>query len=272
MRLASIHTYPIKGCRRLDHDGAQVEPWGLAGDRRWMLVDEDGVGVTQRETPALATLRPAVGADGLVLRATNLPDLVLTEPVGGPRIDVRVFQHRAPVPAELAGDGADEWFHAVLDRKVRLVWLGDPTRRATNPDFSEPDDRVSFADGYPLLLTNVASLDVLNGWLRAGGDVEGLLPMTRFRPNVVISGADPWAEDEWLGRRIRVGDVVLRVVKPCARCVVTTIDQETGESGRQPLQVLARHRNLDQGLIFGMYLIPDKAGQIAVGDPVELLP
>jgi len=272
MRLASIHTYPIKACRRLDHDGAQVEPWGLAGDRRWMVVDEDGVGITQRDASTLATIRPATCDGRITLRVDGMPALDLSEPTAGPTIDARVFSHKAPVPAELAGDAADEWFSTALDRKVRLVWLGDPTRRAVNPDHSASGDRVNFADGYPLLVTNAASLEALNGWLRQDGDTEGPLPMTRFRPNVVVAGGEPWAEDAWLGRRIRIGTVVFRAVKPSARCVVTTTDQETGQKGRQPLRVLAKHRNVNQDLIFGMNLIPDHAGPIAVGDPVELLP
>ncbi|HEX5543029.1 MAG TPA: MOSC N-terminal beta barrel domain-containing protein, partial [Micromonospora sp.] len=221
MRLASIHTYPIKGCHRLDHDGAEVEPWGLAGDRRWMLVNEDGRALTQRETPLLARIQPRPNPDGgLTVRLSGRPDLVVAQPTGAELADVTVW--RSMLPAELADTAADEWLSNVLDRKVRLVWLGDPSRRATNPAYSAPGDRVSFADGYPLLLTNAASLDALNGWLQATGDLDGPVPMSRFRPNVVVAGAEPWAEDEWLGRRIRIGGVDFRAVKPCDRCVVTT--------------------------------------------------
>jgi len=159
----------------------------------------------------------------------------------------------------------------VLDRKVRLVWLDDPTRRVVTQAYGEPGDRVSFADAFPLLLANTASLDALNGWLLESGSVEGPLPMARFRPNVVISGAPPWVEDDWTGRRIRVGEVTFRVVKPCGRCVVTTTDQETGERGHEPLRALARHRRVGQELRFATSLIPDGPGTIAVGDPVEVL-
>jgi uncharacterized protein len=272
MRLATLHTYPVKGCHRVDHDGAQVEPWGLAGDRRWMIVDPDGIGVTQREAAALALLRPVSVAGGIRLHAPGMPPLDLPEPDDGSSLDVRVFRSKSPVSARSAGPAADDWVSEALDRKARMVWLDDPTRRPTNPAHSRPGDRVSFADGYPVLLTNAASLDALNGWLLESGSVEGPLPMTRFRPNLVVVGAGPWAEDAWLGRRIRVGAVVFRVVKPCDRCVVTTVDQETGEKGHEPLRVLAKHRNVDQDLLFGMNLIPDGTGRIGVGDPVELLP
>jgi uncharacterized protein YcbX len=269
--VASIHTYLVKGCRRLNHDRAQVEPWGLAGDRRWMVVDPEGHHVTQREAARLALVHPVPRPDGgLLLRTAGMPDLDVPEPTDRQLVDVTVW--RSTLAASLAGEAADAWLGEVLDRKVRLVWLDDPTRRVTDPEYGQPTDRVSFADGYPLLLTNAASLDALNGWLLEGGSPEGPLPMTRFRPNVVVSGADAWAEDGWLGRRVRIGGVVFRVVKPCGRCVVTTTDQETGERGHEPLRVLARHRNVDQQLIFGMNLIPDGVGSIAVGDPVEPLP
>jgi uncharacterized protein YcbX len=266
MRLASIHTYPVKGCHRNDHDGAQVEPCGLAGDRRWLVVDDaDGQSVTQREAPGLVRLR-ASQVDGVLrLRAGGVPDLAdldVPRPDGEP---VPVAVHHTRLVAMPAGPAADAWLTALLDRKVRLVWMDDPTRRPIGRS-----DVVSFADGYPVLLTNTASLDALNGWLAEDGSPEGPLPMDRFRPNVVVAGAGAWAEDGWLGRRLRIGEVTFRAERPCARCVVTTTDQETGARGHEPLRTLARHRNVDQKLLFGMNLIPDGTGRIAVGDPVVL--
>ncbi len=270
MRIASLHTYPVKGCHRLDHDEAHVEPWGLAGDRRWLVVDADGVGITQRTTTALVGLRPLPQPGGLTLRAAGRPDLHVAEPADGDKIDVRVFSSKAPVPARLAADAAHTWLSALLGMPARLVWLADPTVRPVNPLIGEDGDRVSFADGYPILLTTTASLAALGDRLYEAGDEP--VPMTRFRPNVVVDGATPWAEDSWLGGRLRFGDTVVRAVKPCDRCVVTTIDQETAEKGRQPLRALGKHRNTALGLLFGMNLIPDGPGLIRVGDPVELLP
>jgi uncharacterized protein YcbX len=269
VRIASIHTYPIKGCHRLDRDGAVVQPWGLAGDRRWLMVDDTGKALTQRDAPAMVRIRPRVRAGGgLVLRTPGMPDVDVPEPAGAALVDVTVWNDT--LAASPAGAAADDWLSAALDRKVRLVWLDDPTRRVVNPKYGEPGDRVGFADGYPVLLTNAASLDALNDWLLESGSLEGPLPMTRFRPNVVVSGASPWAEDEWVRGRIRIGDVAFRVPKPCDRCVVTTTDQETGERGREPLRVLARHRNVGAKLLFGVNLIPDQLGTIAVGDAVEI--
>jgi uncharacterized protein YcbX len=278
MRLAAIHTYPIKGCHRLDHDGARVEPWGLHGDRRWMVVDEDGVGVTQREVPALALIRPEPRPGGVLLRAAGRPDLTVPEPADGEGLPVRVFSYHAPAAARVADAGAAAWLTSALDRKVRLVWLGDPTaRRVPDAKFSEPADRVSFADGFPLLLTSTASLDAVNDALLASGSHEAPLPMSRFRPNLVVSGSRrPWQEEEWTGRRLRIGAAVFRVARPCPRCVVTTVDQETAEKGPEPLRVLAAIHSVDKKLLFGQNLIPDHATvgagpTVAVGDQVTPL-
>ena len=169
--------------------------------------------------------------------------------------------------AAAAGPAADAWFSAYLGRPVRLVYLDDPTRRPVDPGYGRADDVVSFADGFPLLLTNASSLGELGRWLAQHG--ERPVPMARFRPSVVVTGAPPWAEDRW--HRVRIGAVLFRVVKPCGRCVVTTIDQVTGERGSQPLKMLGRRRRFGRQLVFGQNLIPDSGGVIRVGDPVEIL-
>jgi uncharacterized protein len=268
MHVASLHAYPVKSCYRVDLRTTVVEPWGLAGDRRWLVVDPDGQQLTQREAPVMTGIRPTPGPDGgLTLRAAGLADLAVAAPTAGQLRDVTVWN--STIPARSAGAAADAWLSAVLGRPVGLVWLDDPTRRPVHPSYGEPGDRVSFADGFPLLLTTTASLDALNGWLVDSGSTEGPLPMTRFRPNVVVGGADPWAEDDWAGRRVRVGPVTFRVAKPCGRCVVTTTDQETGVRGGEPLPTLARHRTVDQQLLFGVLAIPDPPyGNVTVDDEV----
>lgn len=268
MRLSAIHTYPVKGCHRLDHDDAQVRPWGLAGDRRWMIVDPAGVGVTQREAAGLVALRAVARDGGLTLRATGHADLDVPEPSGGDPVAVRTFRSRKlAVPARPAGPAADAWVSALLDRPVRLVWLARPTRHIPAGDREhDPGDQVTFADAYPLLLTSTASLDALNGWLADAG--EPPVSMTRFRPNLVVEGAPAWAEDTWAGRLLRVGGVRLRAAGPSDRCVVTTTDQETGVRGKEPLRTLARYRNIGQKLLFGLNLVPLDTGRVAVGDDV----
>jgi uncharacterized protein YcbX len=268
MRIAALHTYPVKGCRRLHHDEASVEPWGLTGDRRWIAVDPDGVGITQRIVAALSLLRVTPAAGGITLNAPGMPELRVAEPVDGPKEDIRVFRHKPPAPARLA-EPATAWLSAFLQRPARLAWQADPTGRPVRNN-ALPGDRVSFADGYPLLLASTASLSAVNDWLVQAGAEP--VPMTRFRPNAVVTGADPWAEDHWPGHRLRIGDVTFRAAKPCDRCLVTTIDQDTGVSGQQPLKVLAQYRRFPDGLLFGMNLIPDGAGVIRVGDEVTVQP
>lgn len=134
-------------------------------------------------------------------------------------------------------------------------------------DYGTPDDRVSFADGYPLLLTSTGSLEELGRWLTDDGHPP--VPMNRFRPNVVVAGAPPWSEDSW--RRIRIGSVTFRVVKLCGRCLVTTIDQATAQRGRQPLTMLGRRRRFGQQLVFGQNMIPDCRGSIRADDLVQVL-
>ena len=266
IRLASIHIYPMKAARAVDLGESIVEPWGLAGDRRWLLVDEDGRFVSQREEPSLARVVVTQGPGTINVTTAGFPSCQIAAPAEvGHLLKVTVWG--STVLAAAAGPAGDEWFSAYLGRPVRLVYLDDPTRRAVDPEFGLDGDVVSFADGYPLLLTSTASLDELGRWLTEDGGEP--VPMTRFRPNAVVTGAPPWAEDHW--RRIRIGTVEFRVAKPCGRCVVTTTDQITGEVGSQPLKMLGRRRRFGKQLVFGQNLIPDGPGVIRAGNPVEIL-
>jgi uncharacterized protein len=257
--VSALARYPVKSCRGHALERATVEPWGLAGDRRWMLVDPDGGFLTARRHPRLLQVEPEVDGAGLVLRAPGAPPLRTT--ASGPAVEVEVWGDR--VPAVPADDAAHAWFSAHLGAPVRLVHLADPTRRPVDPGHARPDDRVSFADGFPLLLATEASLAALDGL--AGGPA---LAMARFRPNVVVAGTAPWAEDGWTG--VRVGAAAFRAPKPCGRCVVTTLDPATGARGREPLAALAVHRRRGAALLFGVNLVPDTPGAvIRVGDPVE---
>jgi uncharacterized protein YcbX len=267
--VTSIRRFPVKSLRGELVDEALVEPWGLAGDRRWMLVDTDGDAITAREVNAMLLINPEITDDGLRVTASGLAPLLTTTPDPSRQVPVSVFD--SAFTAAPAGHDADAWFTAALGRPARLVHLDDPGRRPTDPRFSEADDRVSFADGYPLLLTTEESLAALNGTVLAGSPADGEpLPMTRFRPNLVVAGTEPWAEDDW--RRIRVGEAVFRAVKGCARCVMTAVDPETGVRGKEPIASLARVRRWDGATWFGINLVPDSAGAtIRVGDELEVL-
>jgi Uncharacterized Fe-S protein len=270
MRVETIAIYPVKGCRRVEVEEAVVQPWGLAADRRWVVVDAGtDRAITLRDTTRLTQILPVSDGDGLVLRAPGRPDLAVAAPVDGPLRPITVASFTGP--ARVADAAAHEWLSEALARDVRLVWLDDPTRRPVDARYSRPDDRVAYADGFPVSLANAASLAALNDLILAADPAQEPVPMTRFRANSVLSGAPAWAEDEWIGRRLRIGDAVFRAVKPNDRCVVTTIDAETGEKGPEPLRTLGRHRNVDQELLFATYLIPDTPGRIAVGDPITVL-
>jgi uncharacterized protein YcbX len=170
-----------------------------------------------------------------------------------------------------AGDAAAAWFGAFLGTEVTLVHLDDPARRRPiDPDYARPGETVSFADGFPLLVTTEASLAELNALIAAGDHPgEGPLPMDRFRPNAVLAGTEPWADDSCA--RIRVGDVEFRVVPPGGRCLVTTTDQRTAVRGREPLRTLARHRRFGGRLVFGQNLVPVRPGTLRVGDALTIV-
>ncbi|WP_243653655.1 MOSC domain-containing protein [Pseudonocardia endophytica] len=268
--MTALRRYPVKSCRGHDVDRARVERAGLDGDRRWMLAHPDGSMATARTLHGLVLVVPVPGPDGLSLSAPGMEPIhvPLPHPSGG-LMDVRV--HAWDTAGVRAGVEADEWFSQVAGTPLRLLYLEDPGRRRPNPEYSEPDDRVSFADGFPLLLTTEESLAALNAHIADGRNAhEGPMPMTRFRPNVVVSGFPAWAEDGW--QRIRIGDAGFRVARGCARCVLTTVDPDTSATGREPLATLARHRRWDQKVWFGQNLIPDDPGvTIGVDDPVEVV-
>jgi uncharacterized protein YcbX len=265
MHVVSLHTYPVKGCHRVDHDEITVEPWGVVGDRRWLIVDEDGGAVTQREVPELTGLHAAVTLDGgLRLSLPGRDDLAIGEPVVGPLANVSVFAHRGQ--ATLADPKAHEWLTAGLGHPVRLVWQDDPDRRAPDSPNARPGDRMLFQDDFPVSLANLASLAALNDLIAESGSEEGPLPITRFRPNIVLAGAEPWAEDAWTGGRVRIGEATFHVPEGSGRCLVTTTDQETGERGHEPLRTLGRHRNVNQRLLFATLLVPEGPAKVRVGD------
>jgi uncharacterized protein YcbX len=271
MLISSLHIYPVKSCRRIDLDSVQAEPWGLAGDRRWMLVSENNGFLTQRDAPKLALVTAIPTPDGgLRLSAPGRPEVVVGLSPGRERIAVPT--RLCTLEVIKADELAAEWFTGLVERPVNLVWLADPTQRPVDPDYGHPADRVNLSDCYPVHLVTEASLDALNAQLAASGELDEMpVPLTKLRPNLVVSGADPWMEDAWVGGRIRVGGVPFRVVTGTGRCVLSTIDQETAVKGHEPLRILARHRTIDQQLLFGVYLIPDGTGTVRVGDPVEVI-
>ena len=259
--LQSLYRYPVKSMRGQEFDSLDADARGFVLDRRWMVVDSNGRFVTQRQQPRMALIDVQPGEQGeLQLSAPGMQPLQLGRP-RGQRIDVEVWGDR--VAAALVSPTADAWLSEFLDRHCRLAYLPDDSRRPVDPQFAGPGDQVGFADGFPFLLISQASLDDLNARL------ETPLPMLRFRPNLVIAGCLPYAEDGW--RRIRIGDMRFRVVKPCSRCIIPSIDFATGERGREPLHTLMGYRRRDNKIYFGQNLIHEGTGRLEVGMPVEII-
>jgi uncharacterized protein YcbX len=269
LSLIAVNRYAIKSCRGEALRSATVEPWGLLGDRRWMVVDEAGEPVTARTFPRMVLIRAELLPDGgLRVSAPGRPSLDIARPVGA---TVAVSVSGSELLAEFAGEPAARWFTTSIGAPSRLVYLADPGQRQPNQRFAAASDTVTFADAYPILLTSQSSLDALNALVAAGPRAaEGPLSMTRFRPSLVVAGAAPWAEDGW--RRLRIGAASFRAVKGCDRCVLTTVDPLTAAKGKEPIATLAQHRRWDGKTWFGMNLIPDTPGAVvSVGDSVELV-
>jgi len=264
IKLTGIFHYPIKSCGGAMVNVAELDEFGVKNDRRWMLVDADGNFLTQRELPRMALIQPTVVDDGLQISAPEMELLSVPLPSDQDAArEVTVWQSRCA--ALDAGAETASWLSDFLSVRCRLVVMHPSFQRQVSAEFVIDNDSVSFADGFPLLMTSTASLDALNARL------ETSVPMNRFRPNLQISGADAFAEDHW--KVIRIGGVTFHSVKPCARCTITTVDQATSERGREPLATLATFRKTEDGrIVFGQNLIHEqKHGVIAVGDPVEIL-
>jgi uncharacterized protein YcbX len=271
--IAQILLYPIKSCGGVSLPRAEIGQRGLQagkiGDRRWIVSDAEGVMITQRQNPNLARVRIELAGDALRLTGDGLAP-VIADPaeVGGERGTVLLFG-RDTVPGHIAPAAVNEWFSRFLGQKVRLLYQKDEDLRLCDADFAvlPGTDRVGYADAYPYLIATEATLAKVNTLLAEP------VPMNRFRPNLVIGGTDADAEYGW--KRVGVGEAVLEIVKPCTRCVMTTIDQERGvKTGKEPLATLGRAYFLSgrvQGAIFAENAIPTRLGAISVGDPLAVL-
>jgi len=266
LRLSALYRFPLKSGKGESLSHARLDKLGLAGDRRWMLVDEaSGRFLTQRADPGLSQLSALWNASGgLTLSAQGLDalDVPVPDTETGLR-GVTIWRDTLRVPD--AGDAAADWLSQFVGKSVRLVHVPLERARTTEAGYGRDDDKVAFADGYPLLLIGQASLN----------DVSHIVgrprEMLRFRPNLVIEGSEAFAEDGW--KRVRIGDVEFRVVKPCSRCILTTIDPQTGvrDEQREPLATLMTYRKQAEGTMFGQNLVNDGNGLLEVGMPVTIL-
>jgi uncharacterized protein YcbX len=269
VQVSGLYIYPVKSCRGLTLNSADTDAHGLVGDRRFLVVTPDGQFLTQRQLPRMALVETGLTATTLTLASPNHGEIHVPLATNtGPR---RVTVWRDTVEADDCGDEPAGWLARLLGQPVRLVHMGAKFHRPVRPSKAQPGDVVSFADGYPFLILSEASVGNLNDRIQDAGAEP--VPMNRFRPNIVVTGCEAFAEDSWT--RFRIGEVDFRNAGPCARCVVTTTDQLTGARGKEPLKTLATFRRAPDDptdVNFGINLIHEtKRGRLRVGDAVTMV-
>lgn len=260
--LSGLYHYPVKSLAGISLQRTILDRYGLQYDRRWMLVDQEGEFLSQRRLPRMALIGQRIEGETLILHTAGRHELhlpLVLDP--GEWIDVRIWDESCK--AQRCSEAADLWLSEFLDLPCRLVCMPDSLARRVDPAYARESDLTAFSDGFPLLLLSEASLAELNGRL------EVPVSMQRFRPNLVVSGCAAFAEDGW--KRLRIGEATFRVVKPCARCIITTIDPATAERGDEPLQTLSEYRRQGNKVHFGQNLLHDGTGRLVVGMRVEIL-
>lgn len=264
MQVSALCRYPVKSMRGIALDTVRVEPIGLDGDRRWMVVDDRGRLLTRREIPGMAQIEARLTGEGVVLSHPAHGEMIVRPPEA-PLKQVTIWRDDLALP--IADAAANAFLSDILGRPTLLVYKPDRILRPVDPNFGAPGDAVHLADGFPILITTEESLAALNARL------PNAIEMQRFRPNIVLRGAAaPWAEDGW--QRIRIGALDLRIVKPCSRCIIITQDPLTGEQrdGNEPIATLRKMGRMGVGgIFFGQNAIPDGGADIRVGDSVELI-
>lgn len=266
--VAALYRYPLKSAAGIAVDCLELDARGPVGDRRWMLIDDNARFVSQRELPRMALLRPTLERDALMVDAPGMTTLAIPHhsagDEGGDGVVASIWQDT--VALRRVGRDADRWFSDFLGVSVSLVTMAESSHRQVDLQYAPPGRMVSLADGYPMLVIGAASVEEINRRLRA----KGVPPVgvDRFRPNVVVSGGGPHAEDGW--RRLIGPSVTLDIVKPCARCAIITVDQDRGIRVREPLATLSEYRLRDQKVFFGQNALHDRPGRILRGE--QLVP
>jgi uncharacterized protein YcbX len=261
--VTGLYHYPIKSCAGIALPSATLDPRGIRHDRELMIVDAvAGTFLTQRELPRMALIAPRLADGALIVTAPGMTELTVPVVTKGSTRPVSIW--RDTCEAVDQGDTIAEWLSAFLGHGCRLVRMADDFTRIVDQIYAtSPTDQVGFADGFPCLLIAEESLADLNARLDAP------LLMNRFRPNIVIAGGAPFGEDRVAV--LRIGEIVFHATKSCARCPITTVEQETGETGKEPLRTFATFRRAKRGVLFGQNLIHASTGTITVGDRVEAL-
>lgn len=261
VRLTGLNIYPIKSAGGIPLSESELDEFGLRYDRRWMVVDEFGTFLSQRSHPRMALVTTSIGTGTLRVEAPDMP--VLETPLDpAPTVATRVRVWKDGCAATWLGEKAARWFSEFLGTPCNLVHMADDTLRPADGKYAPAGTRVSFADAFPFLLISEESLADLNRRLTHP------LPMNRFRPNLVVAGAAPYEEDRW--DRIEIGGLAFRIVKPCARCVITTTDQTTAQRGKEPLRTLGRYRKVWGKVMFGQNAVHEGTGLLRIGESVIL--
>ena len=261
--LCDIIVYPVKSASEISLKISYLEQRGLIHDRRWMVVDDSAKFITQRTSPEMALLKTEIVDSTLIVKAPGMAELKL------PLFKTEGILQMVEIWGDLcetlkAEKQAETWISDYLGKRCNFVFMPENCNRQVDQDYAIGKNHVSFSDGFPLLLISESSLIDLNS--RAPEEIT----MKRFRPNLVVKNTEPYQEDNW--EIIRIGDCELQIVKPCSRCVLTTVDPETGKfSGREPLKTLSKYRKLNGEVVFGQNLIPRSSGKLEVGMKVEIL-
>jgi uncharacterized protein YcbX len=261
--LSQLNSYPLKSAGGISLANSNLDQRGLVHDRRWMVVDDSGQFMSQRTSPEMALINTEIDGQTLILNAPRMSELCLPLfPTTGESQEVEIWGDRCE--AWTADPQVELWISEYLGKSCKIVFMPDHSKRPVDPDFTVDEKQVAFSDGFPLLLISEASLNELNSRLPES------VAMKRFRPNLVVKDTEPYAEDSW--KKIIIGECEFHVVKPCSRCILTTVDPETGEfSGKEPLRTLATYRKLNGKVMFGQNLIATKIGKLEVGMSVEII-
>lgn len=261
LSLSQLAIYPIKSCAQISLNKASLGPFGLNMDRRWMLIDENGHMLTQRKHARMCLIHCSLNGDRLIVTAPGMEPLTITPVNDRETLSATVWNDTCH--ATECGSEAATWFSDFLKTSARLVYFPDNEKRQIDLDYAREGEITAFSDGFPYLLISQASLDDLNEKLDVG------VEMKRFRPNLVIDGSCAYEEDDW--KRVRIGDISFKLVKPCSRCIIPSIDPSTGLKSAEPLKTLASYRLREHKIFFGQNLIAESTGTLQVGMPVEVL-
>ena len=262
--LSEIFVYPIKSASGVSLKESYVGEKGLEMDRRWMLVDDGGKFISQRTHPEMSLVSVKIEKEGLVVKHKykNYDELFIPFDIDEEyKREVEIWNDKCQ--AVLVSNAADCWFSKVLNIPCQLVYMPENSKRTVDQKYSVGNKTVGFADGFPFLLIGQGSLDDLNS------KIEIPVSINRFRPNLVFTGGEPFVEDSW--KEFKLGTVTFFPVKPCARCTIPTVNQETGERGIEPLVTLSSYRKENNKVFFGQNIVHEGSGIIKVGDPLIII-